>query len=661
MGKQKHSILTYVLFFMAVMQFIAIVHLNYSHAYGLLNMDASIGIRQNIEQWKYGLFLEDFNATTNLSNDCVCFFTMPLFLLTGNLGLAMAAGQVLAYAIIVFVLRDICLNVKASVEQFLFSVLVIFTPYSIDILDWAYMLFVSVGYWEYRVITLLLLMDLLLMCEQPKVNKAKLAVVLLGYCFLNFWTSISTGNYILCMVVLPFTLKVIWDIIYRQKFSWKSKENWIILISCIVSVCGWAYRMMNASATGRNNNDLSLIPADGFFDNLFNAITGVFLLFGGLVSSDKISVFSSIGIVVLIRLAFLVIGLVFVVIECCRKKCRDRLIRSFLCVVAVNMAVLLVTNTSYGSGIFEYRYHMLWSVAFLLVLASIVMNPSFQNKWLNNCIRYGFVCALVLINLAGYYSLYHSGDGGYEKAIVQVAEERAVDSIFIYNNPSIASNLRVIDMEKNSSSVTYEPGYMAIHEWGYYDFCADNDGTNTPNILICQDTQFQAMPAYVRDEYILVDTETFGRGHNVYYAERSPWDYRCGVPTSDRTTSVDFPYTKGYIFMGGIDEEGSLIAGQDNEGYVLCSPNCSTKAGRYNVTVVYEILEAGEEGPMAVLDIATDNGETSLIRAEMPEEGTSFTIENIDITADVELKFRIWKSESSVLSIQKLIFERVEQ
>ena len=65
MGKQKHSILTYVLFFMAVMQFIAIVHLNYSHAYGLLNMDASIGIRQNIEQWKYGLFLEDFNATTN--------------------------------------------------------------------------------------------------------------------------------------------------------------------------------------------------------------------------------------------------------------------------------------------------------------------------------------------------------------------------------------------------------------------------------------------------------------------------------------------------------------------------------------------------------------------------------------------------------------------
>ena len=41
---------------LAAIQFVAIAWFNYRHVYGALDMDAAMGIRQNIEQWKHGLF-----------------------------------------------------------------------------------------------------------------------------------------------------------------------------------------------------------------------------------------------------------------------------------------------------------------------------------------------------------------------------------------------------------------------------------------------------------------------------------------------------------------------------------------------------------------------------------------------------------------------------
>lgn len=298
---------------------------------------------------------------------------------------------------------------------------------------------------------------------------------------------------------------------------------------------------------------------------------------------------------------------------------------------------------------------------FLLVAASIVMKPSFKNRWANTIISHGFAAALAVINLGGFYILSQQmSDRGYEKAILAIADENEVDTIFVYNNPAIAYNLRAMDLEKDSVGVTCESGYMAVNEWGYYASCAENAASDKPNILICQDTQFAKLPEYVKKAYTPVDTETFGNGHNGYYAQTSPWDYLYGMPLATESRSVDFPYTNGYGYSGVIDDNGCLVADADDQGIVLISPNCVTPPGLYDVTVVYEIQDAGSEGSAVALEIAANNGENVLLSGELPANETSFTLKNVNILSEFELIFIIRKNGDSVVSIQKLIFERID-
>ena len=469
---------------LAAIQFVAIAWFNYRHVYGALDMDAAMGIRQNIEQWKHGLFLEDFIFATTLSNDYVSFWAVPFYFLSGNLNLAMMLSQCLTYFIIVLILWDICSGLELTIDQYLFSVILIFTPYSLDVLEWAYLLFISVGYYAYRVIALLLLFDLLLNCSRPNTGKIKLMILLISSCAVTFWTSLSTGNYILCMVVLPMILKVAWDVIEKQRFSWKNSENWAILLNIISGLMGWIVRNQNMYEIGRNHNDLSLLTADNIFKNLPNAISGFLMLLGGLTNLKDVSIFSWFGLLVLIRLLFIFISIIVVVRACIHKCAKDSLHKVFLCVAVVNIGVLLLTNTSYSEKIFESRYHLVWCIPFLLVVATNVMKAEFRNQWLNHLFAYGFVIIAVVINTGGFYYLHcQTKEKVREQEIIRMADELGIDNVFIYDDPTSAYVLRAMDMEKNIVSVTQERGYMAIHSWGFYASTMENAVSNGPNIL----------------------------------------------------------------------------------------------------------------------------------------------------------------------------------
>lgn len=133
-----------------------------------------------------GFFLKILYLLLHYLSIIRAFFFMPIYLLTDNLGLAMTLGQMVSYGIIVALLWDIFLYLKATKEQFLLAVLLVFTPYSLDVLDYAYLLFISVGYWTYRVIAMLLLFDLLLMCKQSRISRWKFGAVCAANGFVLF-------------------------------------------------------------------------------------------------------------------------------------------------------------------------------------------------------------------------------------------------------------------------------------------------------------------------------------------------------------------------------------------------------------------------------------------------------------------------------------------
>jgi len=657
--KKNSSIMNRILLGCVLLQFATIMYFNYVHVYSLLDIDTAMGIRQNIEQWKHGIFLKDFVFATTLSVDYTCFFFMPIYLLTDNLGLAMTLGQMVSYGIIVALLWDIFLYLKATKEQFLLAVFLVFTPYSLDVLDYAYLLFISVGYWTYRVIAMLLLFDLLLMCKQSRISRWKFGVICAANGFVLFWTSLSTGNYILCMVVLPFILYEIWNILDRQMLFWKIKESWIMLLSVTSCMLGWIYRNANVLEMGRDHNNLDLLTAERIFDNMKNAIAGAFMLLGGLTNLEGVSVFSWFGLLVMLKLGFTCLSIIFVVRECIRRKGCGELTRMFICIFLVNMGVLLITNTSYSEKMFECRYHMLWCVAFLIFDALVVGKPTFRNPWINRVITWGIVAVVAVINVGGFYYLKCQLDEkNYEEKILALAETSEVDTIFVYDKPSIAYHLRAMDLEKTCVGVTYEKGYIAITSWGYYQACTENASSDSPNILICSETAFAGLPSYVRNTYRLVDENTLGEDRNVYYGEHSPWDYGYGFPLASEERSVDFPYTKGYTCSGIIDDNGCLITDRADHGVVMASPNSKVLPGNYRVTVVYDVLEEAEDTAVS-LELTAHNGKTILLSGQMPIDQNSYTLEGIRIESEFELQVQIVKSADCKILVEKLVFERI--
>src|SRR5699024_10081333 len=142
----------------------------------------------------------------------------PIYMVTNNLGLSLASIHAVFYFIVVWILHDIAKNLRASTSQFLFSVLLLFTPYSVGQVEWANMLFVGVAQYEFRVIVLLMLLNLILMSLRKETSRRKFVLNLLVYCAVNFWTSLSTGNYVLLMIVSPFVLWVLIRILWGQQF-----------------------------------------------------------------------------------------------------------------------------------------------------------------------------------------------------------------------------------------------------------------------------------------------------------------------------------------------------------------------------------------------------------------------------------------------------------
>ena len=85
----------------------------------------------------------------------------------------------------------------------------IFTPYTYGQLEWSNMLFISAGQYEFRVLLVFVLFDVLLVCRTKKFYQSYIGI---SGMILTFWVSLSSGNYILYMVLcsLHFTNRI-WD------------------------------------------------------------------------------------------------------------------------------------------------------------------------------------------------------------------------------------------------------------------------------------------------------------------------------------------------------------------------------------------------------------------------------------------------------------------
>lgn len=649
---KKKNMQTICLMILTQVQFIVIMIVNFTKSYGLLNRDSALVIRHAWEMWNHGLFLKSFNYFSTLEIDSVGFFAIPLYMLTNNLSIALGTIHIIVYGIIFCVLNDIFENMQCPKSSFYLAVLLIFTPYTTGHLSWSDMFFTVVGQYEFRIITLLLLIDILILLDEERLKKrkAKFVICIVAYTVIGFWTALSTGNYVLLMIVCPFVLKCLLD---EKKRIGKLRQFGLkyfgLLLPCLA---GWLLHDYMIGPTFRNN--LSIVSAENFWNNIQNCITGVFLLFGGLTRKNQESIFTLEGICILLKFFFISICL-FLALRKNISKGLYKFEKYFYTYAFFSIAVLMLTNTQYGSDIFEERYHILWCIMLLMYIA-IIINQDILNNQLKKCLYLGVILTISIINIFGFTQLLSvDNDRKYETTIISVSDQVGAGAIYLYNNEKVARIIRAMEPNIYCVSVKMDNGRQNMDLGNIYKYYGDKSNASDTNILVCTERELEELPEYMKYRYRKF--LSLNSQQNIYLSEENFWDGVTGLPLLGTNKSIDFPFGKDYKFNGIVNENGELVLGNtEKDDCVFYRMEKDVLGGIYHIQVFYDIIT--EKCPVTKFEVSLKDKKQVLSTGTFEEGKNCLVLDNIYIPPGETIELRIWKSKDVVIKIRTLFYTK---
>ncbi len=650
----------YLLFCMTVLQLLAVMIVNLTRSYAFLDYDSSLQIRHGWEIWKQGLFLKDWLYFSTLDTDCAGFLGAGLYILTGNLNVSMTVSHLFTYLMMFFVIFDLLKNLEIDrvLEKTFLSVIIIYTPYSLGQLEWANMIFVSTGAYGYRVLLMLWLIDIFVACERKRTDGYKFFILNLVGILLNGWVSLSTGNYVLFMIIGPIILKLFCSVVDQKQLRFRDPVYRVMLVHILVSFGCWKLRNYFAGASHRN--DLSIISNSEFFTNIQNCLAGVFALFGGIPMNSDIWLLSINGISVVIRFSFTLFCLLYVGIHLFlrdHKEEQNRFTGYVQCYMFVHLFVLLLTKTSYGA-VFEYRYHILWCVLMLMyVVIHIFQASQYKNDWWRGCILTGLAVGIAVINITGFRAaVSEKKENEFLNTTIQAVAETESESVYFFELPNYAHMLRAVKPDIYCANVNLrEDGIPQVTGVGdFYAYYPDRAQAGDRNLLICTPEEFEKMPAFIKKSY--VQQKSAGWGYDIYCSAANVWDGCSGMPYQSVDTSVDFPFSYGYVHTGAIGDDGMAIFDKETQGYVLTGPYTRSVSGIYEISLLYQMTS--EELGTAFFEVSADQGKTILAKEMLNKDTGKVTLSEIEVTDGQEIQVQLWKDKEIKLEVEKIIYSR---
>lgn len=275
-----------------------------------------------------------------------------------------------------------------------------------------------------------------------------------------------------------------------------------------------------------------------------------------------------------------------------RRERKTAFSKYFLVYALIHLFVLMVTDSQYGSPVFEQRYHILWCVLMLLFISSTIQQKKrYQNNWLEICVVYGFLGLLVLINGSGFARVFTAGEEKNNEAqIIEWARELQVETIYIYDDIDTANIIRALAPDMYCIETKYIDGSVVMTVGDFYRDYGDRGHAQNTNMLVCNPDELKNLPIYMQDEYTPV--AELENGDNLYYADENYWDGAVGFPTENSSKSIDFPYSNGYSFSGFVTEEGKVLLNGD-ENLALSSPELMALRGNYDIELKHKVIQKG--------------------------------------------------------------------
>jgi len=515
--KRFEVFLKYALVALVVLQGLAIFLINLLQTDRYLFYDNTLAIRHAVEMWRNGIFLEGYNYYSTMEIDNAAFFAAPIYMLTGNLGLSLGLIHVLLYALSVKLLCSLFQNGGYDVRYGLIASLMIFSPYVIEGLEWGNMMFVTVGQYEFRVIVMLSMANLLLYAQREQPEQKKYLGWLIFHLVFCFWTTLSCGNYVLLMIILPYVLFFVYMNCVSERFHINKHALFVVLTSVAVCVITLVFRDNAIGETSRST--LPLLTADSFIANMENCITGFFMLFGALNQEPFIPIFSLKGILKISKFVLISACLVLMFMKMKKLKHSEQLPYMFIFIAVVNLAVMLTAFTRYGAMIYEHRYHIIWGAMLLVVAVAAI--DGIEHVRLKNLVIVVMLFLMLLINYGGFNHIFEDGSVvENEKQVISLADERKINTIYVYDMMVQAAAIRTLDLDKSCMSVTLVDGVVHARTDNYYNDYSSQYTFDEKHIFVCRPENFEALPDQIKSCYLQVDSLEIGY---VYIGYENPW------------------------------------------------------------------------------------------------------------------------------------------
>ena len=491
----------------------------------LINADAASAIYHFMEVIDNGtLNIPDWNHTTTLELDSAFLFAVPLYYVTHDMFLAMGLANgifILLYFWVIYrimKLNDISL-------RWIFSVLILtFTPWAVGMLDYFNMMFYQAS--QYTVKTLVPLVLILLVFQIMKFDfkdrkeRGEFIATLVTYTILLYSTSLSTGIYTIVCGIFP----IIMGVMYTGICNKFTRPKWIRL-SCLLLYSGgifligfMKYKELYPSTSKYN---LNITLAAEFWKNLCANVVGFFQVLGALPSMN-VSGMSMQGIVLCVKFIFCIVFLACILsgtrkLNFTQKQDLLNNLLTYICLV--NLFIVTIYDTRYGSDVMQYRYYIITIIP-LLILCGYRCEFYFKkmHKYQHGAFCCGFLAFLLVIIVGNNRTVLgslHNND--YAVTICDYLDTLDVESVIFIDDQDTTALCRGIDHSKKygcfSSAEqqlqTQICTYQASNHGAFYgdkNVLAVVDGVNLEDVL----------PEEIARQYTLIGAVKW---FNIYYCD----------------------------------------------------------------------------------------------------------------------------------------------
>lgn len=587
------------------------------------------------------LLVPDWRYITTMELDCALLFALPFYGVTKDLLVSFACADGILYLLwtaLCFALAARLLPKEKAFKGGVLGSLLLLTPYSIGVLQYANMMYLSGAQYSIKVMLPLLLIWLLL--EQnpssPPWYSWGLLVVYLAGCVL---TAMSSGIYVAAMGLAPVLMVFAWGWLW-ERFRLTLYTLLISFGSVVATLMGLVTaRIEGISIKGGK----MLLASDGnLADNVKNCVVGIFRLMGAVAGEVSVTRLSGMAQLVCYGICVgLIVVLLHSIVEAVNKPQNEQTMQTwyFTMPAVWNLSLLCIMDTRYGDAHFEIRYHLIWVVPLLILLAvKAVCRVSIETGRVKHFLQAaGVVLTCFLILLCDRRAMVACNPASYEGENARVLElceyiaqldTQNTQEVYVALASHAAEMGAVLDPSHTYKTIGFSEGAWQLTTYDGALSSLDVEPSHRPALLVLrEDTALDDLPAYLQRAEYVAQVNLY----SIYYLEDgSLLDGVVGLPYHGGT-GTDYPDSVGYNYAGTVGTDRSLttdpqggkvlespaltmtmpvditlnwtpIAGQDASGYAVlsCGENEISRLPLQNSEVTFEGVPAGHEYKLTV-------------------------------------------------------------